>query len=219
MKEQEAIDALKKLREVSRPRNFEQTVELMINFTGLDIKKPQNQISLKLELPHSTGKGSGKVCVFTKTDSFKKSLEGKVELIIPEKEIEKIAKNKKRLAELLTYDALFAEGSAMLTIAKFLGQELAPKGKMPKPVNNPKYFDEILAKAKTQVTISNKRGKVMPVIHTAIGKERMEDKKIAENIVTVYNKVMEALPQKKQNIKNAYVKMTMSAPVKIGETK
>ena len=217
MKKSEAVDAVKKMRENSKARKFSQSVELMINFTGLDMKKPQNQVNVKVELPNSTGKGSGKICIFTKTDAFATQVKGKADLIVSEKEIEALSKNKAKMAELINFDALFAEGAAMLTVAKFLGQQLAPKGKMPKPVMNIANFAETLAKAKTQVTISNKKGKFMPVVHSMIGKEDMTDEQIIDNMMVVYETVRDSLPQKKQNIKSVFVKMTMGPPMRVGE--
>ena len=217
MNKKDALAAVLKIRETSKKRNFLQSVEMMINFTGLDMKKPQNQVNVKVILPYSAGKGSGKIAVFAKTDEFANAMKGKVDLVISEKEIEALSKNKQKMAELINYDALFAEGPVMLTVAKFLGQQLAPKGKMPKPVMNVNSFDETLAKAKTQVTISNKKGKFMPVVHSVVGKENMKDEEIVENMIVVYETVRDSLPQKKQNIKNIYIKMTMGAPAKIGE--
>ena len=43
----------------------------------------------------------------------------------------------------------------------------------------------------------------------------MNDKDIIENIITVYNAVLKALPREKDNIKNIEVKFTMSKPQKI----
>jgi large subunit ribosomal protein L1 len=215
MRKQDAISALKKMRETSPKRKFTQSIELMINFTGLDMKKPQNQVNVKVELPHSTGKGSGKILVFAKSDDFVNSLKNKVDKVIEEADIEGIAKDKAKLNEIMTYDAIFAEGPSMLTVARFLGQQLAPKGKMPKPIINLNSFDEMLAKAKTQVTVSNRKGKFMPVVQTVVGKESMKDEEIAENMVAIYNVVMESLPQKKQNIKNEYVKLSMGPSVKV----
>lgn len=217
MRKDTALSALKKLHEIAPKRNFSQSVELMINFTGLDMKKPTNQVNLKISLPHPTGKGSGKVAVFAKTDDMAESLKGKVDKIIMDKEIESVAKDKAKLAELFAYDALFAEGPSMLTVAKYLGQQLAPKGKMPKPIVSAALFEEALAKARTQITVSNKKGKFMPVVHALIGKEGMKDEDMVENMMTVYESVMNALPQKKQNIKNSYVKFTMSPAIKVGD--
>ena len=217
MNKKDALAAIQKIKADSKKRKFLQSVEMMVNFTGLDMNKPQNQVNVKVVLPFSTGKGSGKIIVFAKTDKFADALKEKVDLIINEKEIEALSKNKQKVAELLGYDSLFAEGASMLIVAKFLGPQLAPKGKMPKPIMNVNAFDETLAQAKTQITISNKKGKFMPVVHTVVGKEDMADEEVVENMLVVYESVRISLPQKKQNIKNIYLKMTMGAPVKVGE--
>jgi large subunit ribosomal protein L1 len=189
----------------------------MINFTGLDMKKPVNQVGVRVALPFPTGKGSGKVIVFAKTDELADAIKTKVEKVVMDKDIEAFAKDKTKITDLLTYDALFAEGPAMLTVAKFLGQQLAPKGKMPKPIVSVSSFDEALTKARTQITVSNKKGKFMPVVQAVIGREGMKDEEMAENMLAVYENVMNALPQKKQNIKNAYIKFTMSPSIKVGD--
>ncbi|MCX6804352.1 MAG: hypothetical protein NTY48_07360 [Candidatus Diapherotrites archaeon] len=217
MRKDQVVSALKRLEEIAPKRNFKQSVELMINFTGLDMKKPQNQVSVKVALPYPTGKGSGKVVVFAKSDEFIDALKPKVDKVITDKEIETLVKDKAKLAELMTYDAIFAEGPSMITVAKYLGQQLAPKGKMPKLIPTIASFDETLAKARTQITVSNKKGKFMPVVHAVVGREGMKAEDMAANIDAVYEAVMAALPQKKQNIKNTYIKMTMSPPIKVGE--
>jgi large subunit ribosomal protein L1 len=211
------ISDLKKARAGSKKRKFEQSVELMINFVGLDMKKPQNQINIKVSLPNPTGKGSGKVAVFCKSEAFQKALNGKVDKIILDEEIEAISKDKAKVAELLSFDALFAEGPCMLTVAKYMGQLLATKGKMPKIIPAVTSIEDVIGKAKTQITVSNRKGKFMPVVHTLIGKESMDNKLMAENVLAIYDGVMNSLPQKKQNIKNAYVKLTMGAPIKLGD--
>ena len=217
MRQVDAVASLKKMREGTQKRNFLQSIEMMVNFTGLDMKKPQNQVSVKVSLPNPTGKGSGKVAVFSKTSDFADKLKGRVDRIIMENELEGLVKDRAKMAEILNYDALFAEGAAMLSVAKYMGQQLAPKGKMPKLIPNINSFDEALDKAKTQVTVTNKKGKFMPVVHAVVGRENMDDDKIAENMVAIYDAVLNALPQKKQNIKNVYIKMTMGVPVKMGD--
>jgi len=218
MRKDTALSVLKKMRETAPKRNFTQSIEMMINFTGLDMKKPTNQVNVKVSLPHPTGKGSGKVIVFAKTDEFASAIKGTVDKIVMDNEIQDFAKDKAKINDLLTFDALFAEGSAMLIVAKFLGQQLATKGKMPKPIVNLSSFQEALAKARTQVTVSNRKGKFMPVVHSVVGNEKMKDEDVVENMFSIYEVVMEALPQKKQNIKNVYVKYTMSPAMKVGDS-
>ena len=43
----------------------------------------------------------------------------------------------------------------------------------------------------------------------------MKDDEIMENVKAVYNGIVNALPKKKDNIKNVMVKYTMSKPIKV----
>ena len=54
-----------------------------------------------------------------------------------------------------------------------------------------------------------------PLIHIAIGKEDQEITDVAENFSTVYNQLIHSLPLEDQNIKSAFIKLTMSKPLKI----
>ena len=81
MKKSEALEAVIKARELSKKRNFLQTFEMMVNFTGMDMKKPDSLITARVAMPHSTGQASGKVLVFAKTEEFADSLKEKVEKI------------------------------------------------------------------------------------------------------------------------------------------
>ena len=43
----------------------------------------------------------------------------------------------------------------------------------------------------------------------------MKDDEITENINSVYNAIANALPTKKENVKNVMLKLTMGKPIKI----
>ena len=65
-------------------------------------------------------------------------MKDKFDRVIEESEIEKLGK--KEIALIATdFDVLLAEGPVMIAVGKFLGQQLAPKGKMPKPVYSVRY--------------------------------------------------------------------------------
>jgi len=57
-----------------------------------------------------------------------------------------------------------------------------------------------------------------PSIKVVVGKESMEDEKIAENCNAVYNAVISSLPRNKQNIKNVMIKFTMTKPIEVNIT-
>lgn len=214
MEKKDVINALKQIDEKAKKRNFTQTIELIINFTNLDVRKPENLIDIKVALPHATGHASSKALLFAKTASFVEEVKDKFDKIIMENEIPSLSK--KDIQEILQYDVLLAEGPVMLTVAKYLGQTLAPKGKMPKPINPEKSEAEsILAGLGSTIRVTNKKGKGIPLVQVVIGNESMSAEEIAENAVAVYNDVLHALPGQKHNIKSVYIKKTMSPAVRI----
>lgn len=219
MEEKYFTTALLEMRKSSKKRKFVQSIELMINFKGLDFKKPENQIDVKAALPHGTGKVSGKTLLFAKDDSFISEMKGKVDRIIRENEI--AALDRKAVAQLESeYDVLIAEGPVMLTVGKYLGQQLAPKGKMPKPVQASAEAALGQMRELGGVTrITNKKGKPMPVVQVVIGNENMQDAELAANATAVFNAVVQRLPGKRQNIKSVYVKETMGPAIKVEEKK
>lgn len=218
MNKREVISALQKARDQSKSRKFEQSVDLTVNFKGIDFKKAENRIDVEVKMPHSTGaKGKSSFAVFVKDKPFAAQLKEIGAEIIMEDDIQALSKNKKKLQELIaSFDVLLAEGPAMITVGKFLGQALAPKGKMPKPVPaNVNAVKSLVESASTSTRISNKKGKYMPVVHLSVGKEKMNDEQLTENILTVYEAIESKLEGKKNNVKSVFVKLTMGPPIKI----
>lgn len=221
MNKQDVISALKSLRTASKKRKFNQSVDFTINFKGLDTKKEDSKVDVEIKFPHSVGKSAGKTIAFVGDKNLAQQLiaQNVVDLIIMEDEIPKI--DKKRAAELAEqYIGSVAEGKTILAVAKYLGQSLAPKGKMAKTVGQDvAIIKNVVTQLKSVTRVSNKKGKSAPLVHVTVGKEDMEDEKLSDNILTVYNSVMNALPGKQLNIKSSLVKFSMSAPVKVGEGK
>ncbi len=218
MNKNQVLDALKLMREKSKERKFKQSVDLTITFRGLDFKKPDSAISLELNLPNpvSARKGAAKALLFVRDSGFALQAKDLVARIINENEIHAL---KKKDAEQLAseFDVLLAEGPVMLTVAKYLGQILAPKGKMPRPVQTSiPQLESMLKTGHSLTKVSNKKGKNIPMIHVKVGTQESSDNELAENVLTVYNAVEEKLPGKKQNVRSIYLKFTMGPPVKIG---
>ena len=53
---QEILEAVKKAKEESKPRNFTQSVDVVITIKDLDVKKPENRIDEEVFLPNGRGK-------------------------------------------------------------------------------------------------------------------------------------------------------------------
>ncbi|MGC8993662.1 MAG: 50S ribosomal protein L1 [Candidatus Aenigmatarchaeota archaeon] len=205
----EILEAIKKARENSKKRNFEQTFDLIVNLKGIDTKKPENRINEIVELPYGIGK-EVKIALFSDEIKELENVE-----IFSSKDIEEISKNKRLAKKIAKEFYFFASDPKLLPlVAKNLGKFLAPRGKTPKPITgNVEKFVESLRKS---VRI---RIKDSPVIQCPIGSEKMKDEEIAENIKKILSFLEERLPKGKANIKEVLIKLTMGKPVKIGEVK
>lgn len=215
MEKKEFLVALQKVRDSNVQRKFKQSVEMAVNFRGIDFKKAENRIDVAVSLPYSTGKGSAKIGVFAKDQNFISLIKDKVARVFTEQEITQM--DKKAAAKLAEeFDGFLAEGQVMLTVGKFLGQALAPKGKMPRVIQpEVSALEGALRTLKSGVKVTNKKGKYLPVVHVLLGKEDSKDEELAENALAVYQALTPKLPDGDLNIKSIFLKMTMSPAVKV----
>ena len=107
----------------------------------------------------------------------------------------------------------------MPKVATTFGRVLGPRGKMPNPKSGAVVPPNANLKPlyeKFQRTVKAS-AKTAPLIQCSIGTEDMNGDDIAENALTVYNSLIQVLPNEKHNIRDIYVKLTMGKPVKVGE--
>jgi large subunit ribosomal protein L1 len=215
MDSKNVLPAVEAMNKDSPARKFSQTVELIITFKGLDFKKVENQIDLKVAVPHSAGSTKGKTLVFCRTEAFANICKGIADRVILENEIENI--DKKSVNQLMAeFDTLLAEGPVMLTVGRFLGQQLAPRGKMPRPVNaDEKSLRSAVEGLTNFVRVSNKRAKSPPMVQMVIGNEKMQPQQLAENVAAVVGAVSDKLPSKGFNIKHVLIKKAMGPVFKV----
>ncbi|MGC8479211.1 MAG: 50S ribosomal protein L1 [Candidatus Micrarchaeia archaeon] len=191
-------------------RKFKQTVELAVNFKGIDFTKQNNRLNLDILLPNGNGR-SIKLAVFASDKTLlEDASKNNIDVIDP-KELDAIGKDPKRLNSLLEYD-LFAQPSLMPSIAKSLGQFLGPRNKMPRPLLPGITISSIKNDSTKRVNIKSK-GKYLPTVHSVVGTEDMDPVKLYQNI----NEVLDNIKKKigSNNVRSAYVKLTMSKPIKI----
>ncbi len=200
---QKALSELRKEKE----RKFDQTVDLIINLQKYDVKK--NPINLFVSVPHKIK--NKKIAGFLEVENKN------VDTITPEKF--KKYSDKKELKKLAKkYDFFIAQANLMPKVASVFGRVLGPAGKMPSPQMgiimgnvNDNIIKELIEKINSSVKLKVKEASVK----LAVGKQSLEDSKIIENILAVYNALIKALPRNKENIKNIELKFTMTKPQKI----
>jgi large subunit ribosomal protein L1 len=205
-----SIDEFKKfIAENKGQRKFKQTVEVAINFKDIDFTKPDNRLNMDIPLPNGKGKVKN-ILIFANDKNLVETAKKNNMQVIDTSELESVSKDPKRLTSLLNYD-LLAQASAMPLIARFLGQFLGPRNRMPKAVMPNTNIGNMVQDLGKSVSIKSK-GKYLPTVHSIVGTEDMEPEKIYANIGEIIKMVGGKVGQ--NNIKSAYVKMTMSKPIK-----
>ena len=198
------LKALQELRKEEK-RKFSQTAELIINLKNFDIKR--DSLNLVIELPYKIK--DKKICGF---------LTKKSELLdtITKPEFDRYkGKELKKLVN--KYDSFISFSALMPNVATSFGKILGPAGKMPNPKlgmlmkEDDKTIREILEKVNKSIKVTSKQ----PSLKVSVGKEDMKDEEIAENILTVYRAVFDALPRKKEQVKSVLIKLTMTKPLKL----
>ena len=209
--------AIAKAKDISDKRNFKQSLDLIINLTGLDVKKQEHQIDAFVTMPHSRGKKI-KVCALIGAELAEQAKSACDHSIMSDN-FEKY-KDKKEIKKLANaYDFFIAQANMMPKIATVFGRFFGPRGKMPNPksgciVPPNANLKPIYEKLQRTVRATTKSA---PLIQCGIGTEDMKTEDIAENAMTVFSTLLHALPNEKHNIKDVYIKLTMGKPVKVGE--
>jgi len=206
------LEAIKKVRERSEKKKFNQSIELIINLREIDMKKPEAKIQETIELPHAPSK-KAKVCVIATRELALKAKKAGAELVIGNAELETLATDKKQRKQLANnYDVFIAEAPLMPLVGKTLGSTLGPRGKMPKPVPPTVNIKTQIEKWKKTVII---RLRGQPILQCVVGTEDMKDEEIAENIMTVVRRLEGRLKRGLKNITTICLKTTMGPIVKI----
>ncbi len=212
--ESSLMEAIEKAKKAGKPRNFKQSVELIINIKDIDLRKPENRIYEVIELPHGRGGKPSKICVIAGpalASEAKKIPE--IDRVIEREELEALIGNK-RLAKKIAsqYDFFLVEPTLMGLAARALGAALGGRGKRPQPIPKGANLADLAKSLKKSVAINVRKN---PQAMCLIGTEDMDSKALAENAATVLSKIADRLERKLKNIQSVYVKKTMGEPVKV----
>jgi large subunit ribosomal protein L1 len=198
-------EALAEIRKNTEKRKFDQSVDLIVNFKGIDPKR--DNVNVIANLPNKIKEK--KICGFFTSKS-------KLVDTITEPEFIRY-KDKAALKKLVKkYDFFIAVAPLMPKVATAFGKVLGPAGKMPSPQlgilmkEDDAQVQALLDRISSSVKLRAKEAS----LKLSVGKESMDDEKIVENVKSVYGAILNALPNKVDNVKNIMVKLSMGKPVK-----
>ncbi|MBI4214421.1 50S ribosomal protein L1 [archaeon] len=205
-----AIDAAK----TAPKRKFCQSVDLMINFSSIDFSKPDSRLNMEVFLPKGRGKPAKTAIIAG--DELVTQAKQAASLVIQKGEITAYGADKQKLKKLAgEHDFILCQTDLMPAVGKSMGQVLAPRGKMPKPVPPNTIIAPIIKRLESTVVIRN-RGKFLPTIHTLIGNEEMATQDLLANAQAVIDALIPKLPNKEGNIRSIYVKLSMGPAIRVG---
>ncbi len=201
--EQAIEDAL----EASGDRNFDESIDMIINFRDLDLSDPNNRVNEDLKLPNKADEDT-KVAVIG--DSLNDEAADRK---VSEDELEEMFDNPneaKQLAEEFSF--LIAEAPLMPKIGQHLGQVFGPRNMMPDPTPPGSDPTETIEDLRNTIRITVKD---QPLLQVKVGMENHDINAVSRNASSVLNFVEEHLPKGDNNIKNVMIKTTMGPTVEV----
>ena len=212
--ESQLVGVIKQAKENDKDRKFTQSVEMIMVFRDVDVKKGF-AINETVQLPKKTKPAS--VCIMASGDMGIKAKNAKADMVMNEDEVTKLSADKKKSKNLVNkYDFFLADTKRMPTVGKKLGQLLGPRGKMPTPVPFNAPIESFLERFRASVKI---RAKGSLSMSCRIGEENMDDADLAANANAVATAIEKTLPNGSKNVRKIMFKTTMGKAVKVEQVK
>lgn len=207
--ESELLTMIKEAKETDKERKFKQSLELIMIFKDIDVKKGF-AINETIELPKTSSPAS--VCVLAGGDMGTKAKEANADMVVGTDELNKFAENKRESRKFINkYDFFLADTKLMPIVGKTLGQILGPRGKMPTPVPFNAPIESFLTRFRSSIRV---RVRASLSMSCKIGDESMDDADLASNASAVISAVEKKLPNGDKNVKRVIIKTTMGKAIR-----
>ena len=207
--ETQLVDMVKEAKTATKQKKFKQSVELIMTFKDIDVKKgfALNEV---VQLPKTSSPAT--VCVMATGDMGQKAKQANADAVIGTEELDRFATNKRESRKFINkYDFFLADTQVMPIVGKTLGQLLGPRGKMPTPVPFNAPIESFLQRFRSSIKV---RTRASLSVSCKIGDESMDDADLAVNAHAVLSAVEKKLPNGEKNMKRIMIKTTMGKPIK-----
>ena len=199
-------------KEQAKPRNFTQSIDVIINLKDLDVRKPENRFSEEVALPNGRGKEI-KIGVIADGELALAAKNAGVDVVISKEDLQEFGKDIKAAKKVVnSVDSFIAQADMMPLVGRFLGRILGPRNKMPKPVPASARIEPLLERTQATIKVGVKQ---QPSIQILVGTQDMDDEKLAENIEAVLAVLDRNLEKGRNQIKSMYIKATMGSVVRV----
>ena len=203
------LELVKKARAATKERKFKESIELIITFKDIDVKKGF-AINEVVQLPKTSSPAT--VCIIATGDMNQKAKAAKADTVIGTEELAKYGANKRESRKFINkHDFFLADTKVMPVVGKTLGQLLGPRGKMPTPVPFDASIEAFTQRFRSCIKV---RSRASLSVSSKIGDVTMDDADLVINALTVLHAIEKHLPNGEKNMKKILIKTTMGKPVK-----
>ena len=203
---------MKEAKEQAKPRNFTQSIDVIINLKDIDVRRPENRFNEELALPNGRGKPI-KIGVIADGELAVSAKNAGIDLVISKDDLQEFGKDRKAAKKVAnSVDSFIAQADMMPLVGRFLGPVLGPRNKMPKPVPASAKIEPLLERVGSTIKVGIKN---QPSIQILVGTQDMSDEDLAENIEAVLAILDRHLEKGRNQIKSMYIKTTMGSVVRV----
>lgn len=191
-------------------RNFIQSVELIVTFKDVDMKKGELKLREIVVLPKPPEKVK-KVLVVPSFQQLEYAKKAEPNVILTKEELQKLQGNKRAVKKLASQNDWFLISPESMALAgRILGPALGPRGKFPVPLPNTPDITEYILRFKRSTIVKTKD---QPQTQVFIGTENQQISDLTENALAVLNTIESKVNLSK--IRNINVKTTMGKVIKV----
>ncbi|MCI4436430.1 MAG: 50S ribosomal protein L1 [Ignisphaera sp.] len=215
IKSPEFIDALKKSIQLAlatkRPWKYPQSVELIVTFKDVDVKKqPEFRFRDAVLLPKGIGKKMN-VCVVVDDAQVQEAQKAGAAMVISKSELSKIDKKAaKKIAEQCNW--ILVRADLMGLAGRVLGPALGPRGKVPVPLPPNASLSEMVMRYSNTTRLHSKE---QPWVGCKIGLETMSLDDLVENALAVLSYIEDKVKRPLLGFAKIYVKTTSSPSIEV----
>lgn len=206
------LDCIKEMREKTKERKFQQTVELQVALKDYDPQKDKRFVG-SVRLPN-VPRPNLKICVIADQKHTDEITKGEVKVDVTSMDaLKKFNKDKKQIKKWAKkYSILLATDALVKKIPVVLGPVLNRIGMFPQPVTHNEPIEKKINDVKGSIKWQLKK---VTCLNVAVGNEKMTDEQLRQNIVMALNFLASLLKKQWHNLKSINIKETMGPAVKV----
>ena len=192
-------------------RNFTQSVEMIVTFKGIDMKKGDLKLREVVVLPKAPAKEM-KVLVVPTLQQMESAKKAEPNVILSKDELQKLQGQKRQVKKLASQNDWFLIAPESMALAgRILGPALGPRNKFPTPLPNSPDIRDYVLRFKRSVAVKTKD---QPHVQVFVGTENMQPEDLLDNAKAILN-VIEGKLKSPSNLGAIYFKTTMGKVAKV----